>query len=106
MVKLRRIGQFSAARFGFFLGFATMFAQILVALFILTINGIPPTQLPPEIWGQIAWIIFVNSAFTAFSTFVFAMIYNWGSDMFGGLELEFETPITTVNADNEMLEED
>jgi hypothetical protein len=107
MMRLRRIGPVSAARFGFWLGFATMFAQILVALFFLTINGVPPTSLPLDVWRQIAWLIFMSSAITAFSTFVFAMIYNWSTDMFGGLELEFEMlpPSVEKTADDFEIED-
>jgi hypothetical protein len=90
MMRLRRIGVFSAGRFGFWLGLALTLAEIIVALFMLAMNGIPPTALPPEIWGQIAWFIFVTALIMAFSVFVFALIYNWSTDIFGGLELEFE----------------
>ena len=109
MVKLRRIGPFSAARFGFFFGLAAVLAQVMVLLVILTFNGIPPTQLPPEIWMEILRVMFLSGAFTAFSFFVFSIIYNWSSDIFGALELEFEMPMATVEAEkakNGMFDED
>ena len=90
-MRLRRIGPLSAARFGFWFGLATFLAQIIVGLVLLALNGVPPTRLPPEIRLEIAKIMFITGLFTAFSIFVFAMIYNWSSDAFGGgLELEFE----------------
>jgi hypothetical protein len=91
MMRLRRIGPMSAARFGFWLGLASIFSQLLVLLLFLTINGIPPTSLPFEFWQNVAWVVLQVSLVTAFSTFMFATIYNWSSDAFGGgLELEFE----------------
>lgn len=109
MVKLRRIGTFSAARFGFWLGFSTMFAQLLIFLVMMTLNGIPPTSLPGSFWGEVLKILLLSGAITAFSTFIFAVIYNWGNGMFGALELEFEMPIPPVAEEkfkNGMFDED
>jgi hypothetical protein len=94
IVKLSRIGVGSAARSGFWLGVATSIANVIVGLiFLFVVHGIPPTQLPPEIWKQVAFSIMISGAVTALAMRLFALIYNSGN-IFGGLELEFEMPDT------------
>lgn len=104
MVKLRRIGLISAGRFGFLLGFATIFTQLLVLLFFLATNGIPPTSLPAEFWWEVGGIMLRFAGISALSIFIFASIFNWSSDLFGGLELEIEMPVARNDAD--MADED
>jgi hypothetical protein len=92
MVKVRRVGLLSAARFGFWLGFASILARILFILVMMALNGIPPTAIPLEEWIEAMKFMVIVGLMSAFSIFVFAVIYNWSTSIFGGLELEIELP--------------
>ena len=92
MVTLRRIGVGSAFRVGFLFALATSVVNIAFAIFWLVfINGVPLSVLPPEIWGQLAFNIALSSLVMALGIGFFALMYNLG---FGGLKLEFDVPST------------
>ncbi|MEO1290408.1 MAG: hypothetical protein AAFV93_21900 [Chloroflexota bacterium] len=90
MVTLRRIGIFSAGRVGFFFGVATSIMNVAFAIFwLVVVQGVPISVLPPDIWGQIAFNILISSFVVSLGMGAFAFLYNL-SPGFGGLKLEFE----------------
>lgn len=92
MVKLSRIGVNSAGRVGFWLGVATIVANIIAGLiFLFVVHGIPPTMIPLDVWKDIAIQVILTGSVTSLAMGLFAVIYNSGN-FFGGLELEFESP--------------
>lgn len=92
MVTLRRIGIVSAGRVGFFFALATSIANVAFALFwLVVINGVPISVLPPDIWFQIALNVFLSSLVMALGVCLFAFLYNLNVGT-GGLQLEFDTP--------------
>lgn len=93
MVKLSKIGVNSASRVGFWLGVATVVANVIAGLiFLFVVEGIPPTQIPIEIWKQVAFSILITGCVTSMTMSLFAFLYNLNGSLFGGLELEFESP--------------
>jgi len=96
MVTLRRVGVKSAASVGFWLGVMfTLINLIIIFTILFLVVGVPPTEVPGEVWGKIAMGIFFSGVNSAISFGVFAFVYNFVSRAFGGLQLEFE-PVDTA----------
>ncbi len=93
MITLRRIGVFSAARVGFIFGLASGIFYLVVGITMFIISGGSLTDLPPGIWGFIAFNILISSLMLGGVVLMFAFLYNTG---LGGLKLEFDSGASYV----------